>query len=104
MTAALPEGYSSRPPQLSDAEALFELISACNTAVIGFADYTLDDMADELVEPGFDLETDAWLVYSGEELTGYGNVFGKGDRSLIDVGIVTLDPVIDVWRRKVGTR
>ena len=97
MTATLPPGYSSRPPQLSDTEALFDLVSACNKAVIGYADLTLDDMADELVEPGFAIETDAWLVYNGNELVGYGNVFGKGVRELIDLGIVTLDPVAAAW-------
>jgi ribosomal protein S18 acetylase RimI-like enzyme len=97
MTAALPWGYSSRSPQLSDKEAIFELVSVCNTAVIGYADFTLDDLADELVEPGFDLETDAWLVYSGDKLVGYGNVFGKGDRRLIDLNLVTQDPVAAEW-------
>ena len=92
MTAALPPGYSSRPPQLSDAEALFGLMSACNTAVIGFADITLDDMTDELAEPGFELATDAWLVYNDDELVGYGNVSGRGDRSILGLDIVTLDP------------
>ncbi|QNE22271.1 GNAT family N-acetyltransferase [Kribbella qitaiheensis] len=64
---------------------------------------TLDDMADELAEPGFDLETDGWLVYAGEELVGYGNVFGKGDHSLIDVGIVTLDAVVAQWLLEQST-
>ncbi len=97
MTAALPPGYSSRPPQLSDAEALFGLMSACNTAVIGFADITLDDMTDELAEPGFELATDAWLVYNDDELVGYGNVSGRGDRSILGLDIVTLDPVVAAW-------
>lgn len=102
MTAALPEGYSSRPPKSSDAEAMFALMSACNTAVIGFADYTLDDIVDELSEPGFEPETDGWLVYADDELVGYGSVFGKGDRSLVDLDIVTLDAVAGEWLLDTG--
>jgi mycothiol synthase len=97
MTTATPEGYTARPPRVSDAEAVFELMSAYNTAVIGFADYTLDDMVDELSEPGFDPGIDGWLVYTDRKLVGYGNVFGKGDRGLIDLGIVSPDPVVAEW-------
>jgi hypothetical protein len=100
MTAALPEGYSSRPPQLSDAEALFELISACNTAVIGFADFTLDDMADELSEP---FALDAAAGRSGTILHVDTNNPTPALGLYLSVGMrATL--VIDVWRRKVATR
>jgi hypothetical protein len=53
-TAVLPGAYTVRPPELGDAKALFELISAYNLAVVGFADCTLGDVADKLAEPGFD--------------------------------------------------
>jgi hypothetical protein len=46
-------GYTWRRPTGEDAEAIFALVSARNTDVIGFADFTLDDTRDMLSEPGF---------------------------------------------------
>ena len=61
MTAVLPDTHTVRPPTKDDAEAVFGLVSAYNTAVLGFADYTLDDMVDQLTDPGFEPATDGWL-------------------------------------------
>jgi mycothiol synthase len=80
-TAVLPGAYTVRPPELGDAEALFELISAYNLAEVGFADCTLDDVADNLAEPGFDRATDGWLVLAADgRAAGYATTFGKGPR------------------------
>ncbi|MEU4601551.1 hypothetical protein AB0F43_01105 [Kribbella sp. NPDC023972] len=66
MTAVLPETYTVRPPAKEDAETVLALVSAYNTAVVGFADYTLDDAVDALTEPGVEPATDAWLVWRRE--------------------------------------
>ncbi|WP_350276878.1 GNAT family N-acetyltransferase [Kribbella sp. HUAS MG21] len=97
MTAVLPETHSVRPPTSEDARAILELVSDYNTSVIGFADYTLEDAQDELSEPGFVPETDAWLVYVGEQLVGYGSIFGKGDHRDLDADIVTADVDVERW-------
>ena len=68
MTAVLPATYTVRPPTKDDAKAVFDLVAAYNTAVIGVADYTVDDMVDELTDPGFAPETDGWLVFDGDRL------------------------------------
>jgi ribosomal protein S18 acetylase RimI-like enzyme len=96
MTAA-PVGYSVRPPTRADAPAILALIAARNIAAVGFADYTLADMVDELTEPGFDPETDGWLVLSGDTVVGYGTVFGRGDRELLDIEVVTPDRTVGEW-------
>jgi GNAT superfamily N-acetyltransferase len=97
MTAVLPETHTVRPPSKEDAQAVLELVSAYNTSVVGFADYTLEDAEDELTEPGFEPATDGWLVFDGDQLVGYGSIFGKGDHSNLDLDIVTADPVVERW-------
>ncbi|WP_328521606.1 GNAT family N-acetyltransferase [Kribbella sp. NBC_00359] len=96
MTAVLPETYTVRPPTKDDAEAVFGLVSAYDTAVLGFPDYTLDDMVDQLTDPGVEPTTDAWLVFDGDRLVGFGMVFGRGDHRHLDLDAVTTDPL--VWR------
>ncbi|NIK60295.1 GNAT family N-acetyltransferase [Kribbella shirazensis] len=97
MTAVLPETHTVRPPTREDAQAILELVSAYNTSVIGFADYTLEDAEDELSEPGFDLATDSWLVFDDDRLVGYGAVFGKGDHRDLDIDIVTAEVDVERW-------
>jgi mycothiol synthase len=97
MTAALPDSYTVRPPSKEDAEAVFALVAAYNTAVVGFADYTLDDMVDALTEPGFEPSTDGWLALAGDVPVGYCWVWGKGDRHQLDMDFFTADPVIEAY-------
>jgi GNAT superfamily N-acetyltransferase len=97
-TAVLPDGYTVRAPEPTDAEGIFDLISVYNTAVVGFADCTLDDVADCIVEPGFDRTTDGWLVLAADGLpAGYGTTFGKGDRQTIGIELTSQDPLVVAW-------
>ncbi|MCE7000452.1 GNAT family N-acetyltransferase [Saccharothrix sp. S26] len=95
---ALPAGHTARPPRPDDAELILGLVHAYTTAVIGFADYTLDDMRDELTRPGFDLERDAWLVLDAAGApVGYATANGKSGSDEVDVDVVSADPVIADW-------
>lgn len=86
----LPSGYTARRPNTADAAAIFALVSAYNTAVIGEPGYTEDDIADELVEPGFDPDSDGWLVDGPDgRLVGWAWVIGKGDSDNADVAVYT---------------
>jgi mycothiol synthase len=98
-TVALPAGYSSRAPEPADAERILELIAAYNTAIIGFADSTLDDVMDELTEPGFDPATDGWLVFDEKgRLAGYGWAMGSGsDSDLVDADVIAPDAAVTRW-------
>ncbi|HEU4946095.1 MAG TPA: GNAT family N-acetyltransferase [Kribbella sp.] len=97
-TAVLPDGYTVRPPELSDAEAIYELVSAYNTAAVGFADCTLDHIVDDLDEPGFDRKADGRLVLAADGRTvAYGTTFGKGNREAIDIDVVSLDHAVTGW-------
>ena len=81
MTTALPEGCTWRRPGAAEDEApaVFALVAACNEAVIGIADWTLDDAVEQLGEPGFDAERGAWLVHDGAgALVGFGCLRPEG--------------------------
>jgi mycothiol synthase len=85
-TPALPAGYTVRPPAVTDAPAIFELIAAHNTAVIGRPDYTVAEVADELVEPDFDPMHDGWLVHDSHgRLVGWGWTCRKGRSDTVDI-------------------
>ncbi|MDQ3293806.1 MAG: GNAT family N-acetyltransferase [Actinomycetota bacterium] len=92
MRTDLPAGYRWRRPTPDDAKAIFDLVAARNTAILGFADLTLDDVSDELVEPGFDREADGWLVDDDSgALVGWGWAFRNGDSDLVNVDVLVGD-------------
>lgn len=94
----LPAGCSSRAPDPEDASRIFELVAAYNTRVVGFADCTLDDVRDELTEPGFDLAHDGWLVFDrAGTLTGYGWALGSSNGDLVDVDVIASDADVGRW-------
>jgi mycothiol synthase len=90
----LPGHLTERPATPSDAEALYALVAAHNESVVGHADYTLDDARDELVEPGFDLATDSWLVHDADTLVGWGWAFRKGDGEQVDIDVIAADRAV----------
>jgi mycothiol synthase len=94
----LPDEYTVRPPEPRDAAAIFDLRSTYNRAVIGFADCTLDEITECIVEPGFDRWTDGWLVLADSGLAaGYATAFGKGDRQVIEVEVASQHPAVADW-------
>ena len=97
-SVVLPHDYTVRPPEPGDAASIFDLLSAHNTAVVGSADCTLAEVADCLVEPGFDRLTDGWLVL-GEDGSpaGYATAFGRGDRQEVQIEVTTQDAVVAAW-------
>ena len=89
-------------PTAGDAVAIHELIAACDTAVIGAPDLTLEDVADQLAEPGFDLGRDAWSVRDeGGLLVGYAWALAKGDSDMVDADVV-VRPGADEHGRLAG--
>ena len=97
-TAVLPDGYTVRAPEPTDAEALFEMLAAYNTRLIGFADGTVEEVADRIVEPGFERGTDGFLVLAGDSLpVGYGTTFGKGDRQVVGIQVWSQQAAVADW-------
>lgn len=58
----LPDGLIARAPRLTDATAIFDLLAAYNTRLTGSPEATLAGVAAGLTAPGFERETDGWLV------------------------------------------
>jgi mycothiol synthase len=97
-TVVLPDDYTVRPFVPSDAESICDLVSAYNTAVVGFADCTLDDVIDDITEPGFEPGTDGWLVLAEDgPPVGYATAFGKGDRDVVGIEVISQDPTVAAW-------
>jgi mycothiol synthase len=87
---SLPPGYRLSRPALDSAAEIYDLVAAVDTAVLGRPDVTPDDVADELVEPGFELATDGWLVHDAQgRLVAWAWACGKGDSENVDVAVIT---------------
>jgi mycothiol synthase len=62
MTAALPDGWSTRRPTLDDAAEILALVHASDIAAIGEPDFTLDEVREMLTEPNTEMSRDCWLA------------------------------------------
>jgi ribosomal protein S18 acetylase RimI-like enzyme len=88
-TTAPAAGYLTRRPRAEDAADIHELISLCDTQVIGRADMTLDDVADQLNDPSFDRETDGWVVHEeAGRLVAWAWACRKGTGDNVDIDVV----------------
>ncbi|MGW4966709.1 GNAT family N-acetyltransferase [Nonomuraea sp. NPDC004186] len=91
-------------PRVEDAAAIHELIAVYDTAVIGSPDMTLDDVADELAEPGFDRDRDGWLARDGDgRLDGWAWACRVGDSDTVDVEVI-VRPGPDLGRAGLDDR
>jgi mycothiol synthase len=74
----LPEGFLLRRPALEEAEAVAELMCACDIAEIGEAETDTNDVIDDWALPRFDRSRDTWIVAAEDgTLHGYGWVWDK---------------------------
>jgi mycothiol synthase len=84
----LPAGHTARRATLDDVDAIFEVTAAHNVPVCGDPNSTTEDVADELVEPGFDLNTDGWLVDDADgRAVAWGWAFRKEDSANLDIAV-----------------
>jgi len=69
----LPTGLSIRAPRPQDAEAVADLLRACDVVLFGEPDTDVMDVRDDWALPGFDLARDAWLLHASDgSLRAYG--------------------------------
>jgi ribosomal protein S18 acetylase RimI-like enzyme len=85
----LPSGHTSRRATLDDVDAIFDVTAAHNVPVCGDPNSVVEDVADELVEPGFDLDTDGWLVHDADgRAVAWGWAFRKEDSANVDIAVL----------------
>src|SRR4051794_35651538 len=92
--------YDIRRPAAGDAPAVYEVVSACDTEVLGHPDMTEDDVADVLAEPDLDLGRDAWLVHprGGDGApVGFAYACRKGDTGTVEVEVCSRDARLTPW-------
>jgi mycothiol synthase len=74
---SLPEGYTSRSPNLDDAQAVVDLFNADSHQQLGIEKYTLVDQVAEFQSPGMDLARDFNLVVDPNgKIVGYEETWG----------------------------
>jgi mycothiol synthase len=61
----------TRAPRENEAQAITDLIIACDVDEFGAPDFELDDLLTDWHMPGFDLEKDAVVVVEGDTIVAY---------------------------------
>lgn len=95
---APPSGHVVRRPTEADVGTIYAVFATYNTALLGFPDVTVDDIVDNLAEPGFDPATDAWLALGTDgRPSGYGCAFGGTGPAEHHVEVAAADPALARW-------
>jgi GNAT superfamily N-acetyltransferase len=76
----LPAGFTARPHDPTDAQAVFEVVHAAETHDLGDAAIELEDIQGDWARGSFDLATESIGVWDGDRLAAFGEVF-KGRRA-----------------------
>src|SRR5258705_2226434 len=68
----LKEGFILRPATLDDAPAVLEIMRACDIAITGKSEESLENVVTEWDTPGLNLETDVRVISAPDgRLVGY---------------------------------
>lgn len=90
----LPAGHTWRPATVDDAVAIQAMVAEHDTEVIGYPDCTVDDIHDQLTEPGLVIDADTWVVLFEGAVVGWAWTYGRGSGEYIDLEVITLDPAV----------
>ena len=91
---------AARPPELSDLEAVTELIVACERADVGVVAVSEEEIENSWQAPGFMLRTDAWVIVTKRgQIVGYADVRRSGAYQL--TSLLRVHP--DYLGRGIGT-
>ena len=75
MNVRLPEGLSSRPANAADAEAIYELIAACELEDDGVVEVDRDEVTVGFERHGFEPDLDTLLVFEGGDLAAWAELY-----------------------------
>lgn len=76
----LPDGFTVRASTPDDAQAITDLIIACDMDEFGTPQWGLQDLLTQWRRKGFDLATDAWLMLAPNgTVAGYMDMYYDGD-------------------------
>ncbi|MBZ0287009.1 MAG: GNAT family N-acetyltransferase [Anaerolineae bacterium] len=85
----LKEGFVLRPAMLDDAPAVLEITRACDLAVTGESDESLEDLVSGWEMPGMNLENDVRVISAPDgRLVGY---------AIVEDAVRPVTPEIDVY-------
>jgi mycothiol synthase len=73
------------------------MLAADNTAVVGFADHTLEEIAYCIVEPGFERMTDGGLCSPRTVCRPATRPRSARDYEVIGIEVASLDPAVAAW-------
>jgi ribosomal protein S18 acetylase RimI-like enzyme len=76
--AVLLKNLLARAPKMEDLVAITELVAASDIAEYGIADSTMEDLASNWHQPGFNLATDAWVIVTNKgQIVGFACVWHR---------------------------
>lgn len=79
MKNELPQDYAVRAATLDDAQAVTDLIIACDIEEFGRPEYGLEDLLTMWRRKNFDLAQDAWVIFADDgTLVGYADMHYAG--------------------------
>src|SRR5574340_71523 len=76
--AVLLKNLLARSPRMEDLISITELIQACDVDEYGLVDSTMEDLASYWNQPGFNLDTDAWVIVTNKgQVVGFSCVWHR---------------------------
>lgn len=78
MTLPLPDGLTDRPLRHGDAHAVYELMVAFETTVLGTPVIEESDIVADWRRPSFDIAASTVGAFDGDRLLGYAEISGPG--------------------------
>ena len=77
--AVILKNLLARSPKMEDLVAINKLIAGCEIATTGRADNSLEDLASNWQQPGFNLATDSWVIVTNKgQCVGFAGVWHRG--------------------------
>jgi GNAT superfamily N-acetyltransferase len=74
--AILLQNLVARPPSLNNLSDVTRLLIACDIIEDGMSDYTEEELLADWQRPGFNLETDAWVITTTKgQIVGFADVW-----------------------------